>query len=103
MMAGLLLALALTVVSASDEKEKAIRLKTTRQLKEILKELKIKYPADADKDKLRSLALKHDAITKYEELHPETKRSKESRASRGGAGDGMGGMGKGSTSMGGMA
>ena len=55
-------------------KEKAIRLKTTRQLKEILTELKIKVPKDAGKEALRSLALKHDAITKYEELHPEKKK-----------------------------
>ena len=54
--------------------EKAVRMKTTRQLKEILTELEIKFPKDADKEDLKELALKHDAIARWEELHPEKKK-----------------------------
>ena len=71
------------------EEEKAVRMKTTRQLKEILTELKIKLPASPTKESLQKLALKHDAIAKWEELHPEKK--KKPRPS-GGMGGGMGGM-----------
>ena len=80
MLLVLLLALASPAWSADADaaaKEKAIRLKTTRQLKEILTELKIKVPKDAGKETLRSLALKHDAITKWEELHPEKKKKEK--------------------------
>ena len=65
----LLVLLALCQSSCADgdqaAKEKAIRLRTSRQLKEILTELKIAVPKDADKETLRKLALKHDAITRY--------------------------------------
>ena len=57
--------------AADEDKAKAVRMKTTSQLKAILSELKIKYPKDADKEKLRSLAVKHDAVSKWEELHPD--------------------------------
>lgn len=40
--------------------EKAARMKTTRQLKAILTELKIKFSKDADKEDLRELAVKHN-------------------------------------------
>ena len=82
---ALLLLLLLAATTASEDqaaKEKAVRMKTTRQLKEILAELKIKVPPSADKAKLQALALKHDAIAKWEELHPEKKKKK--KASRGG-------------------
>ena len=65
----LLLLLLLATTTASEDqaaKEKAVRMKTTRQLKEILAELKIKVPPSADKAKLQALALKHDAIAKWE-------------------------------------
>uniref|UniRef100_A0A7S2DPR1 EF-hand domain-containing protein n=1 Tax=Haptolina brevifila TaxID=156173 RepID=A0A7S2DPR1_9EUKA len=55
--------------------EKAVRMKTTRQLKEILKELKIKFDKDADKEELREVALETGAITKWEALHPEKQRT----------------------------
>lgn len=54
--------------------EKAVRMKTSRQLKEMLTELNIKFPKDADKERLRSLAIKHDAVSKWESLHPEKKK-----------------------------
>ena len=75
---GLVLLLALVSGAKSKEEQKAaakaVRMKTTRQLKEILAELKIKVPKDADKEDLMELALKHDAIPKWEELHPEKKK-----------------------------
>lgn len=65
--------------------EKAVRMKTTRQLKEILTELEIKFPKDADKEDLKELALKHDAIARWEELHPEKKKMPRGPAGHGGA------------------
>jgi len=55
-------------------KEKAVRMKTSRQLKEILTELKIKFPKDADKEDLREIAIEKDALSKWEALHPEKKK-----------------------------
>ena len=55
-------------------KEKAVRLKTVRQLKEILTELKVDTPATADKEMLRRLALENNAIERYEDLNPGRKR-----------------------------
>ena len=69
----LLLAAAL---ADDDAAAKAVRMRTTRQLKEILDDLDIKYPKNADKDALRELALEEDAIAKYEEKHPEKKKKK---------------------------
>lgn len=88
----LLLVLLASAIAADPAKEKAVRLKTTRQLKEILTELKIKVPKDADKEDLRELALKHDAISKWEELHPEKKKGPPRG---GGPMPGGGGMGAG--------
>ena len=67
--------------------EKAVRMKTTRQLKEILDDLHIKFPKDADKEKLRKIALKHGAITAHEKKHPEKKK-----APRGSQAQTVGGM-----------
>ena len=69
--------LLLAAALADDEAAaKAVRLRTTRQLKEILDDLNIKYPKNADKDALRELALEEDAVTKYEEKYPEKKKKK---------------------------
>ena len=65
--------------------EKAVRMKTSRQLKEILTELKIKFDKDDDKEDLRAIALKHDAVSKWEALHPEKK--KQPRPAGGGPGN----------------
>ena len=67
-------------------KKKAIRMKTTRQLKEIFDELGIDHKG-LSKDDLQKKAYKEDAVTKWEELHPEKKRKPSS-----GGGGGRGGM-----------
>ena len=61
-----------------EDRQKAVRMKTSRQLKEILSELGIEHDG-LGKDELRELALQEDAVTRWEELHPEKKR-KKSRA-----------------------
>ena len=61
-------------------------MKTSRQLKEILQELKIKFDADADKEELREIAIKHDAVSKWEEKHPEKKKPKRTPGVGGGGG-----------------
>ena len=73
-----ILALLLAAAALADDEAaaKAVRMRTTRQLKEILDDLNIKYPKNADKDALRELALEEDAIAKYEEKHPEKKKKK---------------------------
>ena len=53
---------------------KAVRMKTTRQLREIFKELDIDAPASLSKEELQALALKENAVSRWEELHPEKKR-----------------------------
>ena len=69
---------ALAEVHAEDDEAaaKAIRMKTSRQLREILSELNVDAPASLSKDELRVLALNENAIQRWEELHPEKKRSK---------------------------
>ena len=70
--------------------KKAIRMKTTRQLKEIFEELEIDHKG-LSKEELQAKAYKEDAIGRWETLHPEKK--KKPRASRGGGGGGgYGGM-----------
>ena len=72
--------------------EKAIRMKTTRQLKEMLTDLGIEFKKGASKDDLRALVWEHDALSRYEAAHPEKaskkKSSKKGRGSRGGGGRG---------------
>ena len=53
---------------------KAIRMRTSRQLKEIFDDLGIKYGKSDKVDALRSLAYKENAVGRYEEKHPEKKR-----------------------------
>ena len=76
----------LAVVLAEEDAAKAVRMKTSRQLREILHELDIDAPASLSKDDLRKLALDTNAIPRWEELHPEKKR--RPRAATGGI-DGM--------------
>lgn len=71
----LLLCLSMTAGRTTQEKEathKAIRMKTSRQLKEIFDELGISHKG-LDKEGLRKKAYKEDAIAKWEKLHPEKK------------------------------
>lgn len=85
--------LALADARTSEEKEamnKAIRMKTSRQLKEIFDELSIDY-AGLDKEAMRKLAYKEDAVGRWEELHPEKKR----KPPKGDGGAGIPGMGGG--------
>merc|ERR1719240_1811970 len=76
----LVLLMALGALSrTTEEKEamqKAIRMRTSRQLKEIFDDLGIKYSKKAKTDELRKLAYKEDAVTRYEEKHPDKKRKK---------------------------
>ena len=69
--------LALATCRTTEEKEqaqKAIRMKTSRQLKEIFDELGISHKG-LDKEQLKKVAYKEDAVARWEELHPEKKRN----------------------------
>ena len=72
----LLLACALLMLANADDADmkRRIKLKTTRQLNEMLSEAGIEAPAGADKETLRDLVFDNDALTKYEEKHPPTPR-----------------------------
>lgn len=86
--------LALAAGRTTEEKEamqKAIRMRTSRQLKEIFDDLGIKYKKSDKADELRKIAYKEDAITQYEEKYPEKKRKKPKGVPGGGI-PGMGGM-----------
>eukprot|EP00316_Scyphosphaera_apsteinii_P013240 CAMPEP_0119321714 /NCGR_PEP_ID=MMETSP1333-20130426/56227_1 /TAXON_ID=418940 /ORGANISM="Scyphosphaera apsteinii, Strain RCC1455" /LENGTH=209 /DNA_ID=CAMNT_0007328749 /DNA_START=58 /DNA_END=687 /DNA_ORIENTATION=- len=64
--------------------QKAIRMKTSRQLKEIMTELKIDFKRAKNLDELRKLAYKEDAVGRWEKLHPEKKKPKRSAGGTGG-------------------
>ena len=68
--------LAMGVVCTDPDVERVVRMKTTRQLRSILKDLEIDIPAgkEADKETLRDLAIKHDAIARWEAFYPEKKK-----------------------------
>jgi len=88
-----MLAAAAASAAADADTAKAVRMKTARQLKEILADLDIDVPAGADKEALRALAMEHDAITKYEAKHPEKKKKKPAPGTGGmPSGDAMGEM-----------
>lgn len=61
-----------------------IRMKTTNQLKNMLKELGITFKSSATKDSLQSLALETGAMEKWWALHPEKKPKKKSEEPEGG-------------------
>jgi hypothetical protein len=67
-----------------DEKARACRMKTSRQLKAILVELDLgtEEVANMDKLALRELCVEEDAIAKWEELHPEEKAKRRRRKQR---------------------
>ena len=65
--------LSIATGAADADLERRVKMKTSRQLKEGLSELGVKVPAGADKEKLRSIALKHWA--KYEKKHPPKPRA----------------------------
>jgi hypothetical protein len=83
----------LCLARTAEEKEtalKAVRMKTTRQLKEIFDELGIDH-AGLAKQALRKKAYKENAVERWEELHPEKKKPKRP-AGGGGGGGGIPGM-----------
>ena len=96
----LLLAMALTASGAADAAaQKAVRMRTKRQLTQILSDLAIEVPEGADIYALREIALKQDAIPKWESKFPEKiKRPTPTSGGqrRGGAGAGAAGGGRGS-------
>lgn len=71
-----------------DAMKKSIRMKTTRQLKEIFDELDIGHKG-LSKEELQTMAYKEDAVGRWETLHLE-KKKKPRPASRGGGGGGGG-------------
>lgn len=66
-----LLAATTSAISSSEESERALRLKTSRQLKEILDDLDIAYPSGSSKEKLREIAMREDAWSQYERDFPD--------------------------------
>jgi len=99
-LAKLLLASALLVLANADDADmkRRIKLKTTRQLNEMLSEAGVEAPAGADKETLRDLVFDNDALTKYEEKHPPTPRPGGRRGAGGGGGGGGGAGGGGGPS-----
>ena len=78
----LLLAALLTAAApAPPDADREVRMKTTRQLKAVLTAVDVPFSESASKSELRALALKHNALAKYEALHPEKKKSKPARPS----------------------
>ena len=71
--------------------KKSIRMKTTRQLKEIFDELEIGHKG-LSKEELQTMAYKENAVGRWETLHPE-KKKKPRPASSGGGGGGRSGSG----------
>lgn len=63
-----------------DEKRRAIRLKTTGQLKKIFAELEINYQETMTKTQLQELAFEEDAVERWLELHPEKRRKTTPKA-----------------------
>ena len=70
-----------------DAMKKSIRMKTTRQLKEIFDELEISHKG-LSKEDLQTKAYKEDAVTRWETLHPEKKKKPRSASRSGGGGSG---------------
>ena len=63
-----------TVLKQRDEK--ALRLKTLRQLKEVLTAANVPIPDDAEKSELVDLALKHDALAKWTAANPDKQKQR---------------------------
>ena len=59
---------------STEDKKKAIRMKSTPKLKEILADLGIEHDAAIGKEELRELVLQEDALTKWEKKHPGQKK-----------------------------
>ena len=74
-----------------DAMKKSIRMKTTRQLKEIFNELEIGHKG-LSKEELQTMAYKENAVGRWETLHPEKKKKPRPASSGGGGGGGYGGM-----------
>uniref|UniRef100_A0A7S2G9G5 Uncharacterized protein n=1 Tax=Haptolina brevifila TaxID=156173 RepID=A0A7S2G9G5_9EUKA len=72
----------MTLAIAADDvdeaaRRKAVRMKSTRQLKEILTELKIEHKG-LGKDDLKELAFTENAVERWEDIHPEKKKRRRS-------------------------
>ena len=65
----------------TEESKKEIRMKSTRQLKDILKELDIKHPVSIAKEDLREFALSEDAMNRYYALPGKSKPKRKARSS----------------------
>lgn len=91
---SLLAALLLAVAVHADDAEaiaKATRMKTSRQLREILVDLGLKDEKSAkslSKDELREVAIEENAVARWEDKYPEKKR-KPRPAGGGGGGPNM--------------
>ena len=59
---------------STEDKKKAIRMKSTPKLKEILADLGIEHDTSIGKEELRELVLQEDALTKWEKKHPGQKK-----------------------------
>ena len=68
------------------DKAKAVRMRTSRQLKEIFDDLGISYSSSMAVKELREIALEEDAVTRYEEKYPEKKKKKRAPGGFGGGG-----------------
>ena len=79
--------------SEKEAMQKAVRMKTSRQLKEIFDELGISHKG-LDKEGLRKKAYKEDAVGRWEKLHPEKKKAPRSSGPGGGGGFGGNSYGK---------
>lgn len=83
--AVLLLCVSTHTVLGNDEedgKRRAIRLKTTGQLKKIFAELEINYQETMTKTQLQELAFEENAVERWLELHPEKRRKSIPKAEK---------------------
>ena len=79
-------------LAATAEEAKAVRMKTTRQLREMMKEVGMKYDKDDSKEQLREHALEMKLMEKYEKKFPGKLKKKAPRGAAGPGGAGAGGM-----------
>lgn len=80
----------LLLLGAAPDVERAVRLKSTSRLKEMLTALDIDVPKRASKDQVRELAVRHDVIARYAEKQqmalPKSSTGSESSSAVGGYG-----------------
>ena len=83
----LLAALAHVAAKGSDDVERAVRLKSTNKLKEMLKEIDVSVPNSASKDTVRKLAVEHDVLARHAQLQVSDGTARDG-GNRGGNRDG---------------